>query len=47
MSNRTNILLGGLILGLILLDMLLSGGKVTTFLVKKLLDLVEYLAFWR
>jgi hypothetical protein len=47
MSNRTNIILGGLIVGLILLDQLALHGTGTTFLVKKLLDLVEFLTFWR
>jgi hypothetical protein len=47
MSDRTNIILGGLILGLILLDMAVFRGVGTMFVVKKLMDLVEYLRFWR
>ena len=36
MSDRTNIILGGLILGLILLDTLVLKTGATVFLVKKL-----------
>ncbi len=47
MSNRTNIILGSLIVGLILFDLAALHGTGTTFLVKKLMDLVEFLTFWR
>ena len=47
MSNRTNLVMGGLILGLIALDLVVLRSGATVFLLKKLLDLVEYLSFWR
>ena len=47
MSDRTNLILGGLIVGLVVLDTSVLHSGATMFLVKKLFDLVEYLAFWR
>ncbi len=47
MSNRTNLILGTIIVGLILADLALAKGAGTIFMLKKLTDLVEYLAFWR
>jgi hypothetical protein len=47
MSNRTNLILGGVIVGLLLLDLVVLRTGATLFLMKKLTDLVEYLSFWR
>jgi hypothetical protein len=47
MSDRTNLILGGLVIGLIGLDLLVLHSGATMFLVKKLADFVEYLSFWR
>lgn len=47
MSDRTNLILGGLIVGLIALDLAVLRSGATVFLAKKLLNLVDYLVFWR
>jgi hypothetical protein len=47
MSYRTLAVLGLSVIGLVLADRLLTGGEAGLFLAKKLLDLVEYLVFWR
>jgi hypothetical protein len=46
MSDRTALILGGIILAAIALDLLL-GGPVTLFLLRRLAVLVEWLQFWR
>ncbi|MEM1234703.1 MAG: hypothetical protein AAGH70_11310 [Pseudomonadota bacterium] len=47
MTNRLAIILGCIILAALLLDRLLNGGEATLFLSKRLLELIEWLAFWR
>ena len=47
MSNLTNLILGGLVLAFIAIDVLIVHSGATLFLLRKLTDLVEYLAFWR
>lgn len=47
MSNQTNIVLGGLIVGLIFLDLAILHTGASLFLARKMADLIEFLAFWR
>ncbi|MEJ6401676.1 hypothetical protein [Yoonia sp. 2307UL14-13] len=47
MTNTIAICLGILILGLIAADIFLIEFDTITFLMRKLGDLIEYLAFWR
>ncbi len=47
MTDRIAFALAGLILAAILADVLANQGAASFFLMRKLADLVEYLAFWR
>lgn len=47
MSDRSALILAGLIVGALVLDLAVLRSGATLFLLKKLADLVEYLAFWR
>ena len=47
MSDRFVLILALALFGAILADMLFNGGSIVFFLLLKLTDLVEYLAFWR
>jgi hypothetical protein len=47
MTNRIAIVLGGIIVALIALDILLFGADNMLFLGKKLVELIEWMAFWR
>ncbi len=47
MTNSIAIGLGVLILGGIAIDAFLTGSDGLTFLSQKLLDLIEWIAFWR
>lgn len=47
MSNRTAFSLCLIIVLLILGDVTLNQAHVTTFLLRKLVDMIDYLAFWR
>ena len=47
MTNSLAIGLGILVLGGITLDLVLQEGDALVFLAKKLIELIEYLAFWR
>ena len=47
MTDRLAIVLGVLIALLIAADLLANGGGVLVFLARKMLDLMEYLIFWR
>ena len=47
MTDRLAIVLGVLIALLITADLLANGGGVLVFLARKMLDLMEYLIFWR
>ncbi len=47
MTNTLAIILAGTILTGLILDQLLNTGTATMFLLRKLFDFIEYLAFWR
>ena len=47
MTNRIAFALGGLLVGLIALDVILFGTEHLVFLGKKLFALIEWMAFWR
>ncbi len=47
MSDRTALILGALIAGLFAVDLWVLDTGATLFLLRKLTQLVEYLAFWR
>ena len=47
MTDRLAIVLGVLIALLIAADLLANGGGVLVFLARKMMDLMEYLIFWR
>ena len=47
MTNQLAIILGLLILGLIGLDFFINGGTSNLFLLRKMAELIEWLAFWR
>ncbi|MCV3271098.1 hypothetical protein [Roseobacter sinensis] len=47
MTNRIALVLGVLITGFVMVDMLLFGTEHVVFIGKKLLDLIEWLSFWR
>ncbi|MEM9437402.1 MAG: hypothetical protein AAGA15_10200 [Pseudomonadota bacterium] len=47
MTNQLAIILGALVLIALVLDAVLNGSAATLFLVKKLTDLIEWMAFWR
>jgi hypothetical protein len=46
-SNRAAIILASVIILALILDRVLNAGNATMFILRKLFDLVEYLAFWR
>lgn len=47
MSNRIAFCLAVVIVASILLDVSLNGSEALLFLLRKLVDMIEYLAFWR
>ena len=47
MSNLTALILAVIIVALILLDVTLNTSTALTFLLRKLVDLIDYVAFWR
>ncbi len=47
MSNIEAAWIAGLVFAAFLADQILNGGAATLFLVFKLLDLVDYVMFWR
>lgn len=47
MSNRTHFILAALFTAAILLDVWLNAAMATTFMLRKLVDLIDYVAFWR
>lgn len=46
-TDRLAIILGALVVLLIATDLLANGGEVSLFLARKMMDLMEYLIFWR
>lgn len=47
MTDRIALYLAALIVVLVLLDVTLNASDAMMFLLRKMVDLVEYLAFWR
>ncbi|MEL6689086.1 MAG: glyceraldehyde-3-phosphate dehydrogenase [Pseudomonadota bacterium] len=47
MTNRLAIILGALIVLSLIADRIFNDGAATVFLVKQLLELIEWIAFWR
>ncbi|WP_299674663.1 hypothetical protein [uncultured Roseobacter sp.] len=47
MTNRIALVLGVLIIGFVMVDMLLFGTEHVVFVGKKLFDLIDWLSFWR
>ncbi|PTX56217.1 hypothetical protein C8N43_0870 [Litoreibacter ponti] len=47
MTNKIAIALAALIFAILMLDVLVFGWDLHIFLGRRLLDLTEYLAFWR
>lgn len=47
MTNRIALVLGLLLLGGLAIDFMLFGTQNQIFLVKKLFELTEWIAFWR
>lgn len=47
MTNRIALVLGLIIAGAVLLDLIVFGSEHMVFLGKKVFDLIEWLAFWR
>lgn len=47
MTDRLALYLAGVIVVLIVLDITLNGTVALTFLLRKLVDMIDYLAFWR
>ena len=47
MSNRIALIVAAVILTVILLDIVLDGSAALLFLLRKLVDMIEYVAFWR
>jgi len=47
LTNRIALWIGLLLLAAISADLALNGGAALVFLLRKFLDMVEWLAFWR
>ncbi|WP_298836284.1 hypothetical protein [uncultured Roseobacter sp.] len=47
MTNRIAIVLGAAIVALCALDLMLNDGDALLFLGRRLLELIEWMAFWR
>ncbi|MEL6548633.1 MAG: hypothetical protein AAFQ54_00140 [Pseudomonadota bacterium] len=47
MTTRLAIIIFALILAAIAIDAALLGGEATVFLIRRVLDLIEWVAFWR
>ena len=47
MTNKIALWLGALILIALVLDIALQGGTGVIFLMSKLADMIEWMAFWR
>lgn len=47
MTNRLAIVLAILIASLMTLDLAMNNGAALFFLVRKVIDLIDYLEFWR
>ena len=47
MTDRIALVLGGVLVGLILLDIVANSGDAFLFLMRKFFVFIEFLAFWR
>jgi hypothetical protein len=47
MTDRIALILAVIIVLLILVDIVLNDAAALTFLLRKLVDMIEYVAFWR
>ena len=47
MTTPLSLTIAGLIVAALVADAMLNGGTGAVFLLRKFLDLVEYLSFWR
>ena len=47
MTTKAAIILAGVIILALILDGVLNAGTATMFMVRKMVGLVEYMAFWR
>lgn len=47
MTDRLALILAGVILAAAALDLFANGGEVLLYLFRKIVDLSEYLIFWR
>ena len=47
MTNRSALIFGGFLLALLAIDWLFANGFATTFLARKFIELVDWVAFWR
>ncbi|MGR3467685.1 MAG: glyceraldehyde-3-phosphate dehydrogenase [Shimia sp.] len=47
MTNRLAIIFAVLIIGAILADVILNGSEASLFLLRKMMDLIDWMAFWR
>lgn len=47
MTNTIAVWLGLMIIGFLMLDYFVLEWDVPTFLLRKLIDLIDYIAFWR
>ena len=47
MSNRAAFILAVIIIVVIVMDVTLNASVALTFLLRKLVDLIDYVAFWR
>ena len=47
MTNTIALWIGLVLVAAIIADLALNGGSAVTFLVRKFLDLIEWVAFWR
>lgn len=47
MTNRLAIIFAVLIVGAILSDLIFNGGAASLFLLRKMMDLIDWMAFWR
>ncbi len=47
MTDRIALVLAVIILLLVVLDVTVNAAEATTFLLRKLVDFIDYVAFWR
>lgn len=47
MTDRIAIVIGGVVITALIYDLSFQSGEITFFLFKNILDLIEWIAFWR